>query len=131
MIFAAEEVSPVVSLGLGALMIGAGALLWVMAVRTAGGRTGRNNFIGIRTKATQASDGAWLAAHKAAERSFQVAAVECVLTGLALMVLGQNSEWMILIVLVGVALMLGAVVNAFVLGTQAAGEFTGEDATHS
>lgn len=131
MIFAAEEVSPVVSLGVGALMIGAGALLWVMAVRTASGRTGRNNLIGIRTKATRSSDGAWLAAHKAAERSFQVAAVECALTGLALMVLGQNSEWMILIVLIGVALMLGAVVNAFVLGTQAAGEFTGKNTTLS
>jgi uncharacterized membrane protein len=53
---------------LGAVMAGSGALLVRTARATASGRLGRNQVAGIRLPSTLASDAAWLAAHRRAER---------------------------------------------------------------
>lgn len=54
----------------GAAIVGPliGLLVWVVARAAASGRLGRNGVVGIRTRATQASDEAWRAAHAAAVR---------------------------------------------------------------
>ena len=47
------------------LLVFVGWLVIDLAKKAADGRLGRNGIAGIRTKATRASDEAWLAAHKA------------------------------------------------------------------
>jgi hypothetical protein len=44
-----------------------GALTWMIALRTADGRIKRNRFVGIRTRATRASEDAWRTAHQIAK----------------------------------------------------------------
>ncbi|GAB2684542.1 hypothetical protein GCM10027271_53520 [Saccharopolyspora gloriosae] len=49
-------------------------VLDVVRDKTASGEMGRNPLFGIRTKATKASDAAWLAGHRAAGDSLRTAA---------------------------------------------------------
>lgn len=54
------------------VLIGSGALAVGIAARGADGRLKRNGLAGIRTRATMASDEAWLAAQVAGERSTRI-----------------------------------------------------------
>ncbi len=58
----------VTSIAVGVLLLGSGMLVVSIARRAAGGQLERNGWAGIRTTATRSSDGAWAAAHQAAER---------------------------------------------------------------
>ncbi len=120
MVFATNETPIGFALGLGGLLIIAGIALWVVAQRTATGVLGRSQFVGIRTRSTMASDQAWLAAHQAAQRALQVAAVELGLTGAMAAVAGGNNDLLILILVVGTALMSGALAKAVIFATRAA-----------
>lgn len=57
----------VVGFVLAIALVGGGLLVWLLAVRAGSGEVARNAVAGVRTKATMASDDAWLAGQKAAE----------------------------------------------------------------
>jgi hypothetical protein len=120
MVVAADETPIGLSLGLGGLLIIAGITLWIVAQRTATGVLGRNRFAGIRTRSTMTSDGAWLAGHQAAQRALQVAAIELGLTGAMAAASGGNNDFLILILVVGPALIFGALTKAVIFATRAA-----------
>ena len=108
------------SLRLGGLLIIAAISLWVLAERTATGRLGPNRFAGIRTRRIMASDHTWLVAHQAAQRALQVAAIELGATGALVAVFGRNEDLLVLILIVGIALMLGALAKAVIFAARAA-----------
>ncbi len=120
MIFSATENSIGYALGLGALLIIAAITLWVLAGEAATGRLGPNRFVGIRTRSIMASDQTWLVAHQAAQRALQVAAIALGVTGALVAILGRNNDLLILILIVGIALMLGALAKAVIFATQTA-----------
>ena len=120
MIFSATENSIGYALGLGALLIIAAITLWVLAGEAATGRLGPNRFVGIRTRSIMASDQTWLVAHQAAQRALQVAAIALAVTGALVAILGRNNDLLILILIVGIALMLGALAKAVIFATQTA-----------
>jgi hypothetical protein len=109
-----------VALLLGVLLILAAVVLWVVAARTANGSLGPNRWAGLRTRATMASPEAWVAAHRAARAGMQTAAVILGVTGVAVGVLAWTTDLLPLIVLVGVALMSGALVRATMIANRAA-----------
>ncbi len=55
-----------VMIGLAVILAVSGVVVVTIARRGADGRLGRNGLAGLRTKASRASDQAWLAAHQAA-----------------------------------------------------------------
>ena len=120
MIFSATENSIGYALGLGALLIIAAITLWVLAGEAATGRLGPNRFVGIRTRSIMASDQTWLVAHQAAQRALQVAAIALGVTGALVAILGRDNDLLILILIVGIALMLGALAKAVIFATQTA-----------
>jgi hypothetical protein len=120
MVFGATENSIGYALGLGALLIFASITLWVLAGQAATGRLGPNRFVGIRTRSIMASDQTWLVAHQAAQRALQVAAITLGITGALVAILGRNNDLLILILIVGMAIMLGALAKAVIFATQAA-----------
>ncbi|WP_067439930.1 SdpI family protein [Nocardioides jensenii] len=75
-------------------------LVWV-ARATATGRLGRNPWAGIRTRATSASDDAWLTAHRAAQRPSE-ASGWCLVAAGVVAVLAPSSPILIGAALVGV-----------------------------
>ena len=64
------------------VMVGTGLLLIWMARAAADGRLRRNQWAGIRIPSTMASDGAWLAGHRAAENPTRWAGWIAVVSGL-------------------------------------------------
>lgn len=52
-------------ISIGAMVALAGVAIVALAERTADGRIGPNQLLGIRTKAAKSSEDAWLAAHRA------------------------------------------------------------------
>lgn len=130
-----ESVSWAEALGVGGslaiVIAGAGVLVREVAVRTADGRWGRNSVAGIRTKATQSSDAAWLAAHEAGERTSRLGGVVAIVAGLSALMLGpalavgggSPEHYFVAamtIIGVGVALMALLVVAGAVSGHRAA-----------
>lgn len=86
------------------VMVGVGLLTRSLAERGADGRLARNGIAGIRTKATQSSDEAWLAAHRVGlgptrrgGEAFVASAVLSVVPGLAMAATGVGSPGALLI----------------------------------
>jgi len=126
LVFANEEPVPaVVSIGLGLLLIAAGVLVWIIAVRGADGRLEKNWVAGIRTRATMRSDKAWLAAHREALGPNKLAALGSVVTGLAMIVLRPEGIGFALIMIGGAILLTSLVIYGAVLGNRAAKEAEG------
>lgn len=110
---------PGVANGLGALLIAAGALLAVVAIRSRRGSLPRNWIVGIRSTSTLASDAAWVAAHRAAAPSLAFGSVGSVVAGIALAFRPSNRVGLA-IVLVGLVWLLTFVVAGGYLGNRAA-----------
>ena len=96
------------------------AFLWIVAARAATGAIGPNRWAGLRTRATMASPEAWVAGNRAAKAGIQTAAVIIGVTGVAVGVLAPTTDLLPLILLVGIPLMFGALVRAYILGNRAA-----------
>jgi hypothetical protein len=105
---------------LAVLLIVASVVFWVVSARAASGALGPNRWAGIRTRSTLASPAAWVAAHRAAKPGLQTAAVILGATGVAVGALGWTTDLLPLILLVGVALLSGALIRAVIFGTRAA-----------
>ncbi|MDY0913695.1 hypothetical protein GTU73_01720 [Rathayibacter sp. VKM Ac-2804] len=106
---------------LGLVMLGSGVLVLWAARAAASGRLGRNQVAGIRTASTLASDAAWLAAHRRAERSTLAAGV-CAIVSAVPAVLPVPIGAVLVSVLVGCLAILGFVVHGAVVGGRAARE---------
>ncbi len=102
------------------LLVVASVALWLVSGRAASGALGPNRWAGIRTRSTLASPAAWVAAHRAAKPGLRAAAVILGVTGVAVGALGWATDLLPLILLVGVALLCGAVIRAQILGIRAA-----------
>ncbi|WP_058598133.1 SdpI family protein [Microbacterium testaceum] len=106
-------------------MVAVAALAFWTARRGAAGTLPRNDFIGIRTGTTRASDEAWIAAHRAGaadlRRSGIGAAATAVLPWAALALPAAAREPAIaVVVLAGIAALIGFSVRAGVVGQRAA-----------
>ena len=109
----AVDGSPIgIAVPLSVLPIVGAVVLWIIAARTATGAIGPNRWVGLRTRATMASPEAWVAGNGAARVAIQTAAVIIGVTGVAVGVLAWTTDLLPLILLVGIALMFGAVVRA-------------------
>ncbi|MFT7650144.1 MAG: hypothetical protein ACI8Y4_004910 [Candidatus Poriferisodalaceae bacterium] len=95
-------------------------VLWIIAARAATGAIGPNRLAGLRTRATMASPEAWVAGNRAARAGIQTAAVILGVTGVAVGVLAWTTDLLPLILLVGLALMFGALIRGCILGNRAA-----------
>ena len=95
-----------------AMMVGGTALVALGALARAGKLT-RQSFVGLRTKATMASDGSWEAAHEAAA-SWVVGA------GVVLVMLTDSETTGDVVALIATALMLIPLVVAYRRGQAAA-----------
>lgn len=78
----------VLMLVVGIILVAAGVLVAAIADRTADGRLGPNRWAGIRTRATQSSTAAWLAAHTAAHRHTVLGARLMAIAGVAPVAIG-------------------------------------------
>ena len=113
------------------VMAGSGLLLLWAARAAASGRLGRNAFAGIRTPSTMASDEAWLAAHRRAERPSVLAAVTSIASGMPGLLPSVTTAVAVGSVLVGCAAMLGLVLWGARVGSRAASEATtGQELRH-
>lgn len=101
------------------VMVGAGVMVIWTARAAASGRLRRNMLVGIRTATTLASDEAWLAAHRRAERSTVAAGVSSVIAGLLVL---PPIPWPFAIaaVIAGSVLMLAFIGYGVYVGTRAA-----------
>lgn len=115
-----EEVPLAASLTMAIAMFAAAVITWQIAQRTEAGTLGRNGMAGIRTKATLASDEAWIAGHKAAAPATRVASVISALTSVGFLATSGRGELTILVLIVGIALLLGAMAKAVIFANQAA-----------
>ena len=100
-------------------LVSAGVVQVWLARATASGRVGRNPLAGIRTKATMASDEAWLAAHRAARSPMETCGWCTIAAGL----LGLVAPSMILLIAVavtGTVLALVLIATGAVRGSRAA-----------
>lgn len=104
-------------------LLGAGAVqIWV-ARATASGRLGRNVAAGIRTRATMASDEAWLAAHRAARSPMETAGWCTVAAGL-LGLLAPSVFVLVAVAVTSTVLVLILVLTGGVRASRAAREVT-------
>lgn len=104
------------------VMAGSGLLLLWAARAAASGRLRRNGIAGIRTPSTMASDEAWLAAHRRAERPSVLAAVTSIASGILALVLPAPAPVLAGVVIVACVVMLGLVLWAAWVGGRAARE---------
>lgn len=100
-------------------MTGSGILLFWMAKATSSGRLGRNQVAGIRIPSTLASDEAWLAAHRRAERPTLWGALFVGAAGVGA-ILPVPLPVVVVSVLVGCVAMLGFVLYGARVGSVAA-----------
>ena len=101
-----------------ALMVGGVALVVLGAIAGAG-KLNRQSAVGLRTKATLASDGAWKAAHEAAA-NWVIGAGTILFVGGVLVVLMDSETTGDVVALVATGLMLIPLVIAFRRGQAAA-----------
>jgi uncharacterized membrane protein len=101
-----------------ALMVGGVALVVLGAIARAG-KLNRQSAVGLRTKATLASDEAWKAAHEAAA-NWVIGAGAILFVGGVLVVLMDSEATGDVVALVATALMLIPIVIAFRRGQAAA-----------
>ena len=104
------------------VMAGSGLLLLWAARAAASGRLRRNGIAGIRTPSTMASDEAWLAAHRRAERPSVLAAVTSIASGILALVLPAPAPVLAGVVIVACVVMLGFVLWGARVGGLAARE---------
>jgi len=119
---AMSEIPLLAQILLALVMSGSGVLLFWVARAAARGRLRRNMVAGIRTRATLASDEAWLAAHRRAERPTRLAGWASIVTGLCAFVPADLEGLVWVVLLIGTAVMLGLVVYGAKLGHDAARE---------
>lgn len=100
---------------------GSGILLLWLARATVSGRLGRNQIAGIRTGASLASDEAWLAAHRRAERPTRAAGIAAIAFAMCVF-LPVAIEIVVLIIVLGLLVMLGLVLYGAKVGSDAARE---------
>ena len=101
-----------------ALMVGGVALVVLGAIARAGKLT-RQSAVGLRTKATLASDGAWKAAHQAAANWVTGAGVILFVGGVLVVVMDSETTGDV-VALIATALMLIPLAIAFRRGQSAA-----------
>jgi hypothetical protein len=129
--FLAVAESPIgLAAPLSVLPIVGAVVLWVIAARAASGSLGPNRWAGLRTRATLASPEAWVAGNRAARPGIQTAAVILGVTGVLVGVLAWTTDLLPLILLVGVALMFGAIVRGAILGNSAALKVNSESSSN-
>lgn len=120
---------------IGALVTCTVAMLALVAVsfwtarRASAGTLPRNDFIGIRTAATRASDAAWVAAHRAGAADLRRTGVAALATavlpwGAVVVPDGYREAVIVVPVLIGVGAILGFTVRSGVVGVRAAREVT-------
>lgn len=102
-------------------MAGSGILLLWMARAAGSGRLGRNQFAGIRTADTFASDEAWHAAHARAEKPIALAGVLSISTGAAGL-LPVSSAVFAAMVIGGAMLLVAALLYGTAVGSRVARE---------
>ncbi|MFJ2744403.1 SdpI family protein [Streptomyces sp. NPDC087440] len=117
--------------GVGLLVLGASVHYLRKHVGTGAGGVGRNAAIGIRTKATMASDAAWERGHAAAgpllTATFRTAYVVGAVTVLVTLVVGSGGSPAVLAVpLTGFVAALGLLVAASVRANAAARDLSGD-----
>lgn len=95
-----EEVPLAARIGVGLLLLLTGIAVAAVNRRAADGRLRRNALAGIRTGSTLASDGAWLAGHKAARPMSDVAGAAFALTGVAV-ALATRADALVAAALIG------------------------------
>ncbi|MDE0573377.1 SdpI family protein [Demequina sp. B12] len=78
-----------------ALVAVAGTVSIVIAHRAATGVLGRNDFVGLRTQATLASDEAWVAGHRAGYSLAVLSGLALALSGVAALVWPATVTWAI------------------------------------
>ncbi len=79
--------------GVGAILIASGFGVIAIANRTADGRIGPNVLMGVRTRATRSSDGAWRVAHEVARRPTIIAGWILIATAVVGAALGGLVGW--------------------------------------
>ncbi len=123
----AVDESPILGAApLSVLPIVGAVVMWIVSARAATGAIGPNRWAGLRTRATMASHEAWVAGNRAARAGIQTAAVILGVTGVVAGVLASTTDLLPMILLVGIALMFGALVRACILGNRAALNVTSE-----
>ena len=105
---------------LGFVLVVAGAVVWIIAVRTADGRIGPNPLAGIRTRATMSSPEAWRAAHQAGLGPTRLGGGCSILAGVALVAWRPGDGATSAVVLVSAAAVLAFVLYGAWLGQRAA-----------
>lgn len=119
-LLSADELPIGLAAPLSVLPIVGAVAIWIVAACTATGALGPNRWAGLRTQATMASPEAWVAGNRAARPGIQTAAVILGITGLAIGVFAWTTDLAPLILLVGIALMFGALLRGCILGNRAA-----------
>lgn len=134
MVFASDHVvtggeAVIPMLLVGGILVATGVFVVTTARRLADGRIAKNWLLGIRTPATLASDGAWLAAHRAGERDLVRCGWSAAVTGPAAIAVGAGvgagdaeralAGWGVALG-IGVVVMLWFGVRAAVVGHRAA-----------
>ena len=89
------------------------AVIHLVGSHAAAGQLERNSFIGVRTKATKASDAAWHAGHRAAYPWLRATAVTgyvlggaATASGAVLLATDQNSAWPLAVGLGGLVILM-------------------------
>lgn len=108
----------------GAAMLAAAGVLWWVAERTADGSLGRNGYAGIRTKATRASDEAWLAAHQASLPWSRASAAAAALTGVLVIPARSSAGATLAVMFGGTAIVLATTLIGARVGVAAARDVT-------
>jgi len=111
--------------GITAAMLAVGVLILWMAGRAAAGTLPRNDFAGIRTAATRASDEAWVAAHRAGAADLRRSVIGAVIAAgapwVSLAVPEPGRQAVVAAgVLLGAAVLLAFSVRAAIVGQRAA-----------
>ena len=109
------------AVGLALLLAAGGIILLVVGRRASAGTLRKNPLVGIRTTLTLNSEIAWDAAHLAGGRLLSIAGLGPLLTGPLLLTRPTNLVGLV-IVLSGLAWMVGWILAAGVVGTRAAEE---------
>ena len=107
------------AIGLGLVLIVAGVILLVVALRARSGTLPRNWIVGIRTTTTLADDEAWRRAHDAAGTLVLLAAVGAILSGIVMLFRPSNGVGLV-VVIVGIGWLLFWVVRGGIVGQRAA-----------
>ena len=107
------------AIGLGLVLVVAGAILLIVALRSRSGAMPRNWIVGIRTTTTLASDEAWNLAHRAAASPLLLGSIGTMLSGLVLLLRPTNG-FGLAVVIAGIVWLLFWVLRGGIVGHRAA-----------